>query len=154
MVSGRVHPVQELVSKTSFSEEEKADTLSSPQPTTPRHLRFSSLFAEWWMEEILAGVLSLLCLVSIVIILVWYDARAQPSLRLGITLNAVVALLATIMKASSSIPLAQCISQLKWISFAGARPHPITDFDVYDSASRGGWGNLELLWRLRASFWK
>jgi hypothetical protein len=92
-------------------------------------------------------------LLCIVIVLKIFDGHPQPSIRWGITLNAVVALLTTIMKAGLLTLLTECTSQLKWIAFS-TNPRPLKDFDIYDSASRGGFGSVGLLWRLRKSFWK
>ena len=46
------------------------------------------------------------------------------------------------------IPVIECISQLKWLWFVD-RYRILADFDVFDRASRGSWGSLQLLTLLR-----
>lgn len=94
-----------------------------------------------------------MCLLTIVIVLAVYDGHPQPELRWGITLNALVALINTIMKGALLTPLMEGMSQFKWIAFA-ERERPLTDFDVYDGASRGGLNALTLCWHLRKRFWR
>ena len=74
-------------------------------------------------------------------------------MRWGITLNAVIALITTIMKGALMTPLMECMSQFKWIAFA-RNERPLTDFDVYDGASRGGLSALRLCWHMRKRFWR
>ncbi|KAL9117633.1 MAG: hypothetical protein Q9187_005828 [Circinaria calcarea] len=49
------------------------------------------------------------------------------------------------MRVALLFPIAECMSELKWIWFAN--PHPVSDFDRFDSASRGPWGALKLLFK-------
>ena len=48
------------------------------------------------------------------------------------------------------MPVAQGISQLKWTYFQ-QRPHRLAELQVFDDASRGPLGSLQLLWKIR---WK
>jgi hypothetical protein len=64
-----------------------------------------------------------------------------------ISLNALISTLATISKASLMLAVAACISQLKWLYFESA-PHRIQDIQIFDNASRGPLGALNLLMRL------
>ncbi|PPJ56237.1 hypothetical protein CBER1_06383 [Cercospora berteroae] len=67
-----------------------------------------------------------------------------------LTLNGIVSTLAGISKAALILPISEAISQLKWQWFWNLdRPRPISDFQIYDSASRGPWGSLCLLARPR-----
>jgi hypothetical protein len=116
--------------------------------------RQHSYWHDWWIWEILAGLLSFLCLLSICVVLKIYDGYQYPSVDLGLTLNATIALLTTIMKGAVLTLLAEGTSQLKWLRFAEATSHPLGDFNVYDAASRGGFGSIQLLWRLRREFWR
>jgi hypothetical protein len=50
------------------------------------------------------------------------------------------------------VPVAACLSQLKWSHFM-SRPSPLNQFQVIDDASRGPWGSFLLLisgFRIRA----
>jgi hypothetical protein len=131
---------------------------SPPQPLkllarSPTSKAFSR-WNDWWIWEILAGILSILSLLSICIVLAIYDGKPQPQIQWGITLNAVIAFIATIMRAAFITLLAEGTSQLKWLAFAGDTRRPLHDFNVYDAASRGGFGSLQILWRLRRTFWR
>lgn len=111
-----------------------------------RHASWSDRLNDWWLWELLSVILSVSCLIALVIILRVYEGRSLPDWPLGITLNTLVAVLSTIMEASMMVPVAACISQLKWIWFR--RPNALNDFDSFDMASRGPWGALLLLYRI------
>lgn len=74
-------------------------------------------------------------------------------MRWGITLNALIALITTVMKGASLTPLMEGMSQLKWLAFA-RETRPLMDFNVYDGASRGGLNALTLFWHMRKRFWR
>lgn len=42
------------------------------------------------------------------------------------------------------------ISQSKWLWYRQSEPRRLQDLELFDQASRGPWGSLELLFRLRA----
>jgi hypothetical protein len=65
---------------------------------------------------------------------------------MSITLNSFVAFFTTFAKAAFMIPLAETMSQWKWNWFREDRP--LSDFQVFDDASRGVLGSLVLLRRL------
>ena len=71
---------------------------------------------------------------------------------LGITLNAVLALLSTISKASFMIALAEVMSQWKWNMYGNGKSRVIHDFALVDLASRGFWGSWLLLGRFKWRF--
>ncbi|KAF2806521.1 uncharacterized protein BDZ99DRAFT_523959 [Mytilinidion resinicola] len=79
--------------------------------------------------KILGACLGTIVLLTVCILLSVYDGRSQPSIRWGITLNAVLALLTTIMKAALLIIVAEGLNQEKWARFAN-RPlwkYPLSD---------------------------
>lgn len=100
-----------------------------------------------WTWEIISTVLSILCTAAMVGVLVVYQSRPAPTLPSGLTLNALISLLATISKAAMLVSVTSCISQLKWRWFR--RPRKLVYFNVIDEASRGPWGSVELLWKTR-----
>ncbi len=76
------------------------------------------------------------------------DGKDLPSLPLHITLNTFVAFFTMLARAFFMIPIAECISQWKWIYYSsGARS--LADFEVFDLASRGVWGSFGLLTKFR-----
>jgi len=83
------------------------------------------------------------------VVLLLCDNRPLPDLPLNITLNTFVAFFSTISKAAFMLPIAEAISQCKWNWFHSDRP--LADFETFDEASRGFWGSVALLSRLR---WK
>jgi hypothetical protein len=65
-----------------------------------------------------------------------WKAIAQP--------NTVVSALSTLAKSSMLMAVGQGLGQLKWQYFQ--RPRRLMDFEVFEGASRGPWGALELLY--------
>lgn len=118
-----------------------------------KHDRSSNIFKDW-VWEIIAALFSILCLIGICILLAYYDGKPTPEIKWGFTLNAVVALLATLMKGSLLAVIAEVTSQLKWLAFSGTKKQPLTEFDVYDSASRGGVGSMMFIWHHKKKFWR
>ena len=102
-----------------------------------------------WYLEILSISASLLCLVAMTILLAKMDE--QHTFRWhGVTLNALVSILATTAKATLMLVLAASIGQWKWMLFS-EKQSPLIDFDTIESASRGPLGSVQLLWRIRTS---
>jgi len=58
-----------------------------------------------------------------------------------------VAVYFIVIKAAMVYVLSEGLGQLKWDWFGRARP--LHHLKTYDDASRGPWGALTLLWRLR-----
>ncbi|KAJ8113871.1 hypothetical protein OPT61_g4102 [Boeremia exigua] len=101
------------------------------------------IFRAWGFEIatiILAGGL----MVAIAVLLASYDGKPTPDWGVNLNLNALLALLSTILRAALVIIIAQVISQRKWDWFAGAA-RPISDLQQFDSGSRGSLGALLLL---------
>lgn len=72
------------------------------------------VLSEWW-QEILSAISSILCTVAIVIILYNVDGKPLSKWTVPISLNVVISILSTAGKAGLILPVAECISQLKWI---------------------------------------
>lgn len=92
-------------------------------------------------------LVSLLSMLAIVLVLRLHEGRPLPTWPFSITINSLVSVFATIMKATMLVPIAAGISQAKWHWFR--QLHPLNDIEVYDQASRGPWGALKLLWNIR-----
>ena len=103
--------------------------------------------------QLLSWLFSALCLGAIAILLRIYDQQPIPRFRLGLTLNAIVALFSTLSKMGLIGPVAECISQLKWIWFAETDQN-LFDFELFDQASRGELGSLMFLAKLKKAFVK
>jgi Protein of unknown function (DUF3176) len=104
-----------------------------------------------WVGEILSWLVSAACVAAIAIILRSYEGQRVPQWRFGIILNAIIAIFATIAKVALMNPVMQCICQLKCTWFASRERHPL-DFQTFDQASRGEWGNFIFLIRLEKTY--
>jgi hypothetical protein len=95
----------------------------------------------WWWWEIGASALSIACVAAIVGVLVFLNNLAIDQWNFQISPNSLIAVMTTISKAAMMVPIAACISQLKWVYFSG-KTRPIRNLDLFDAASRGPWGSL------------
>ncbi|PVH94802.1 hypothetical protein DM02DRAFT_479660, partial [Periconia macrospinosa] len=92
-----------------------------------------------WKWEIFACTTSVMTFIITLLFLHTFDGKAQPEWPYGITLNSVISWLSTAIKALLMIPVAECISQLLWISYSTCA-QPLETIAKYDAASRGPWG--------------
>jgi len=125
---------------------------TSPRASSTKQHSWINWCSDWWIPEVLAWIVAVLCLVAICIILKAYDDQPLPSWHYGITLNAIVALLSTVSKMLLVIPVAEGLSQIKWLWYK-KRPNAdgenLMDFQDIDKASRSAFGSLPLLWKAR-----
>lgn len=127
-----------------------------------------TLADQTWTLEALSCSLSAGALVTVIAVLIAYDGQPIPQWPHYITLNSLIAVFTAIFKASMMMPVAEgkvskmfcnpervtkeiCevpgISELKWSWFRN--PRSLMDLDKMDSASRGPWGALCLLMRMK-----
>jgi hypothetical protein len=104
------------------------------------------LWRVWW-REILFTILSFAVFSAIVVVLAAFDQQDLPDWPLNITLNTFLAFFTTLARAAFMFPVSIAISQTQWTWFL--RERPLYDFHVLDQSSRGPWGSLVLLWRVR-----
>jgi len=104
-----------------------------------------------WTFEILAIAVALGAVASIIGVVFRYNGRALPDWPHDITLNALIALLATFANATMSVCLSSGLSQAKWIRFKQSAL-PLSDMEAFDEASRGSWGSLKLLVTARGGY--
>ncbi|KAI1735145.1 hypothetical protein F4680DRAFT_470214 [Xylaria scruposa] len=98
----------------------------------------------WWWWEIGAAILSIASLLVLFILLSKSNGQPLQSWSLPIQPNSLIAVLTTVAKTSMMVPVASCLSQLKWRHFMH-RPGPLNQFQVIDDASRGPWGSFIFL---------
>ncbi|KAF2829257.1 hypothetical protein CC86DRAFT_437031 [Ophiobolus disseminans] len=124
---------------------------SLPPPPLLKHRfrRTISRWNDWWLLEITAGLLSIICLTAIVAILAHYDGKPLSKWHSGITPNAIISVLATVSKSSILLPVAECISQLIWLRFQ--TPHTLQLIQEFDEASRGALGSFQILFSTEAA---
>ncbi|KAI9147567.1 hypothetical protein HJFPF1_12593 [Paramyrothecium foliicola] len=110
---------------------------------------WKSILRSWW-PELLACAVSVAAAGALVAVLQSLNQKALPRWPLGLTLNTLIAFLATVARSTFIIPVTESISQAKWLWYRHSRP--LEDFEVFDKASRGPWGSLRLIITTRASF--
>ncbi|KAH8898626.1 hypothetical protein GQ53DRAFT_816859 [Thozetella sp. PMI_491] len=112
--------------------------------------RATKISANWklWIPEAIALVFSLVSFVVIIAVLCSYNDRPLPSLPFNITLNAFISFFASLSHAGFMIPITTCISQMKWNWFSRGS-HALADFELFDASSRGVWGSLGLIYKVR-----
>lgn len=98
-----------------------------------------------WKLPILAMFISMLLTGAIGGLLAHYNKRPVFDWH-GVTLNAIVSILATISKALLAFTLDECLGQAKWIWFSRQR-QPLNDLNLIDEASRGPLGCCKILRR-------
>jgi hypothetical protein len=113
------------------------------------YLRSQNAWPWWW--ETWACIGSLASFLATAGLLAAFQGKSQPEWPYGITLNSAVSWLSTIIKGFLLVPSTTCISQSMWISYSKGS-QSLDRLRIYDSASRGPWGSLELLWTLRARY--
>jgi hypothetical protein len=111
---------------------------------------WNDTLSDWWWWELGSVLLSCACFAAVVIMLWMVQERSLSSWRSVISPNTLVSILATVSKSSLMLAVAACLSQLKWLYFESA-PHQIQNIQIFDDASRGPLGALELLTTLSSS---
>jgi len=99
-----------------------------------------------WTWELLSLLLCIGLIAAIFVVLAAYNGQRVPDWGLSINLSTLVALLATILRASLVMIAAQVISQAKWSWFSSnGQVHPLSQLQVFDAASRGAVGAASLI---------
>ncbi|GAW17468.1 hypothetical protein ANO14919_069250 [Xylariales sp. No.14919] len=148
-IEGVTHSAQDsgtraiLLSESSGSAGNSRVSSGFPQQQKP-NVKGPPTWWWWWWWEIGAAVLSITSLVLLFVLLSQSDGRRLQSWYLPIQPNSLIAVLTTVAKTSMMVPVASCLSQLKWRHFI-SQPRPLDQFQVMDDASRGPWGSFVLL---------
>jgi hypothetical protein len=124
--------------------------LDKPSPTQRRPS--PAKFLRPWLPELLASVISIAALLALVFVLRAYQGRGINDLRLPkyLTINGLVALIATVNRTTLLGPVQATVSQEKWLWFSKVRRRSrLVDFETSDAASRSVWGSLLFLIRGR-----
>ncbi|KAH7314336.1 hypothetical protein BKA65DRAFT_516622 [Rhexocercosporidium sp. MPI-PUGE-AT-0058] len=136
--------LQDRHSSDSDCNQTKSEPYSNKN-TTHQPQKFDSL--RNWKWELLSLVGMTMSLVAIILLLNHYDGKPSPLWPYEITLNTLVSIFSTLLKALMMMAVAECISQLKWIWFKS--PRSLADLTTFEEASRGPWGSTQLLFTLR-----
>lgn len=100
-----------------------------------------------WSSELASVIGSALLLAALVVVLLVYNDQPIFTWH-AITLNAIVSVLSTASKTALLFAVTELVSQWKWILFTD-RSRPLMDFERIDSASRGAFGSLKLMWNCK-----
>lgn len=107
----------------------------------------------WWSLEILSLFLAAGCLAAIVALLAVYDGKPQDSWKSSaVTLNGVVAFIATLCRTFFMVAISAALAQGKWNQLTSRNDsagHRLRDWTVFDDAAKGPWGSAQLIWRYR-----
>ncbi|SPO04601.1 uncharacterized protein DNG_07286 [Cephalotrichum gorgonifer] len=106
----------------------------------------SPVWKIWWLEGVFL-LFGIAMFALIVVVLAQFDQQDLPNWPMNITLNTFLALSTMLSKAAVLVPVSIAISQVKWTWFLKERP--LDDFSLLDQSSRGPWGSLLLLWRVK-----
>ncbi len=124
-----------------------------PPSRRKRHSHLHNPFTHsWWAFEFVATILSFATFTALIVVLKVYDNQPQRQWTYSyLTLNGLVAILATITRAALLIPVAAALSQSKWVQLSSSKrgmpkSSELRDLELFDQASRGAWGGLQLLW--------
>ncbi|KAG7040164.1 arginase family protein [Colletotrichum scovillei] len=114
---------------------------------------------KWWNDEYRLVAVCVIGAIILGIIFKHYDRQPIPQLMDGdLDFDVIIVAMFTCVRVAMSGIVETSISQSAWIWVSEARQRRtndsrarLEDFKIYDEASRGLWGSLYLLWRLRGS---
>jgi hypothetical protein len=156
-ISGSKNLPQEekpFLSTSSNKYEENDAYFNDGETTPPASQSVWTSFGSWWLIEILSSIISLAAMGSMVVVLQHFDELEARTWQFGITINSVIAALSTVARTAFMIPVGSAVSQASWIWFSAANQEKgyktqLVDLETFDDASRGAWGSLKLLWRMK-----
>ncbi|OKP09574.1 hypothetical protein PENSUB_5006 [Penicillium subrubescens] len=108
-----------------------------------------SVDSDWFVWELLGVAISGGILVATVVILASLNNTPEPKWKY-MSLNSLISWLSTVSKGCLISAISGVLGQLKWTWFKQAS-RPLPDLRQFDTASRGFYGAIQLIWRLRAS---
>ena len=106
----------------------------------------------WWQKlpwtiEVLAWIGALIFFIGIIIALKSFDGKPLPELKFGVSPGAIISLLATFFEGLLMTSVSSSIGQLKWTRVL--TPRSLLEFHYVDEVSRGSWGSLTALVRMK-----
>ena len=121
-----------------------SDSNSTGSSTTGLETRQKENILRIWNLEVVVLVLALSLFIAFCLFLAIFNKQPVPNWGSTITLNALIAILATILRASLGYVAFEILAQLKW-TWISARFRPMRDVQHFDKASRGLTGAVGLL---------
>ena len=111
-------------------------------PSTPWE-RLSKSMTDGWILEIASLASSIVLLVGLAILFLVFRGKSTLDWHGYLSFATIIAILSKAIQVTLMLPVTSSISQLGWIHFRKSRA--LIDFQLFDAASRGLWGNLYLL---------
>ncbi|WXC65916.1 hypothetical protein SNK03_011695 [Fusarium graminearum] len=99
-----------------------------------------------WSWEIISLLFALALLVAIIAVPAHYNDKVLKRWPYDISLNTIIAILSTFMRASMMLVVAELVGQMGWHSLR--KPRPVSDLHHFDNASRGILGAIKLFWNV------
>lgn len=109
-------------------------------PQTPRQRRPLKV----WLWEVVSAVAAIAILAAVISVLSHYNTKTVPDWPLHININASVAILADLLRASVLVVAAAILSQSKWIWFS-RKARPMTQLQSFENARSSLIGSASLL---------
>ena len=100
----------------------------------------------------------MLSMLAIVVVLAEADKHQQQTWSIGntqLTINAIIAALATVARSSLLVAVAGALNQSAWNWFSSetgvveTRGHPLKDLETFSEAAANSWNCIRLLWRTK-----
>ncbi|KXH64857.1 hypothetical protein CNYM01_07887 [Colletotrichum nymphaeae SA-01] len=136
---GRSSTNQDGTVEVNLSQAEKNHLLDQPLG------RVSTL--KQWNLEFTALLASVIASTIMVILLVVSDGKPQPDWAYSVSINTLVAIVATLIRTAILFIMAEIVGQAKWSWIAV--PRPLRHVEHFDNAGRGAWGSLKFLLFIR-----
>ncbi len=111
-------------------------------PHSPLQRRQHEIVA--WGLEFGALFLSICSLIAAALVLANYNGKRLDEWHFVTSINTVISALGVLSKATLAFTISSCIGQHKWNWFR-VRKDELSVLDKFDSASRGPWGSVDLL---------
>lgn len=104
----------------------------------------STYYRNWWFWELAGALLSAACIMAVVVLAYKINNSSLAAWKLPISPSTMISTFITIAKTSMLLPIAEGLSQLKWLYYWTTRSkyRPLDEIEAFDDASRGPWGSL------------
>jgi Protein of unknown function (DUF3176) len=113
----------------------------------------------WWAWELISAIVCVVATVALIVPLARTDGSQQQSWEIGrtqLSLNALVAVISTVIRASLLLIVAGALNQSVWNWFATPlrrRHHEegrqLKDLETFGEAAANSWNSVKLLYRTR-----
>lgn len=145
-------PIQQIDRDGGVDDDDDAD--EGPLRPPPKS-DYKSIY-KWWNDEYRLVAVCIIGAIALGILFHRFDNQLIPKLPGDVDFDVIVVAMFTCVRVAMSGIVESSISQAAWIWVSEARQRRtndmrarLEDFKIYDEASRGLWGSLRLLWRLR-----